>query len=56
MNEKSLNKTIRNAIKLGDMKEVKCLIGDNPESLHTMTPFRTWLQVAAKKGHFEIVE
>ncbi|MGG0412336.1 ankyrin repeat domain-containing protein [Peribacillus simplex] len=50
MDEKSLNKTIRNAIKLGNINEVKRLIGDNPESLHTMTPFGTWLHVAAKKG------
>ncbi|MFJ5771001.1 ankyrin repeat domain-containing protein [Psychrobacillus sp. NPDC093180] len=56
MDEKNLNKAIRNAIKLGDIKEVKRLIVDNPESLHTMTPFGTWLHVAAKKGHFEIVE
>ena len=56
MDEKSLNKTIRNAIKLGDINKVKRLIGDNPDSLHTMTPFGTWLHVAAKKGHFEIVE
>ncbi|MDP9739370.1 UNVERIFIED_ORG: ankyrin repeat protein [Bacillus sp. B2I3] len=56
MDEKSLNKTIRNAIKLGDNNEVKRLIGDNPESLHTMTPFGTWLHVAAKKGHLEMVE
>ncbi|MGG0412331.1 ankyrin repeat domain-containing protein [Peribacillus simplex] len=56
MDEKSLNKTIRNAIKLGDINEVKRLIGDNPESLHTMTPFGTWLHVAAKKGHCGIVE
>src|SRR5436190_1898466 len=56
MDEKSLNKTIRNAIKLGDINEVKRLIGDNPESLHTMTPFGTWLQVTAKKGHIRIVE
>lgn len=56
MEEKSINKTIRNAIKLGDINEVKRLIGDNPEFLHSMTPFGTWLHVAAKKGHFGIVE
>ncbi|MGE7184033.1 ankyrin repeat domain-containing protein [Peribacillus sp. NPDC006672] len=56
MDEKCLNKTIRNAIKLGDINEVKRLIGDNPESLHSMTPFGTWLHVAAKKGHIELVE
>ncbi|MEK3806968.1 ankyrin repeat domain-containing protein [Bacillus sp. FSL H8-0547] len=56
MDDKSLNKSIRNAIKLGDSSEVKRLIDNNPESLHTMTPFGTWLHVAAKKGHLEIVE
>ncbi|MED1436530.1 ankyrin repeat domain-containing protein [Bacillus mycoides] len=56
MDEKGLNKAIRNAIKIGDINEVKRLIGDNPESLHSMTPFGTWLHVAAKKGHFGIVE
>ncbi|WP_458354471.1 ankyrin repeat domain-containing protein [Peribacillus frigoritolerans] len=56
MDKKSVNKTIRNAIKLGNINEVKRLIGDNPESLHSMTPFGTWLHVAAKKGHFGIVE
>ncbi|PEA24132.1 hypothetical protein CN923_28325 [Bacillus cereus] len=56
MDKKSVNKAIRNAIKIGDINEVKRLIGDNPESLHLMTPFGTWLHVAAKKGHFGIVE
>ncbi|EJV57414.1 MULTISPECIES: ankyrin repeat domain-containing protein [Bacillus cereus group] len=56
MDEKSLNKAIRNAIKIGDISEVRRLIGDNPKSLHSLTPFGTWLHVAAKKGHFGIVE
>lgn len=56
MDEKSLNKTIRNAIKLGDINEVKRLIDVYPESLHSMTPFGTWLHVAAKNGHFVIVQ
>ncbi|KMN45578.1 ankyrin repeat domain-containing protein [Bacillus sp. LK2] len=56
MDEKILNKAIRNAIKIGDINEVKRLIGDNPESLHSMTPFGTWLHVAAAHGHLEIVE
>lgn len=56
MDKKIVNKTIRNAIKIGDINEVKHLIDDNPESLHLMTSFGTWLHVAAKKGHFEIVE
>ncbi|MGX5540981.1 ankyrin repeat domain-containing protein [Bacillus wiedmannii] len=56
MDKKIVNKAIRNAIKLGDTSEVKQLIGDDNEILNTMTSFCTWLHVAAKKGHLEIVE
>ncbi|MDM5312630.1 ankyrin repeat domain-containing protein [Peribacillus frigoritolerans] len=56
MDKKSVNKAIRNAIKLGDINEVIQLIGDDKEILGTMTSFGTWLHVAAKKGHFGIVE
>ncbi|WP_367888110.1 ankyrin repeat domain-containing protein [Bacillus wiedmannii] len=56
MDKKIVNKAIRNAIKLGDTSEVKQLIGDDNEILNTMTSFGTWLHVAAKKGHLEMVE
>ncbi|PFD27833.1 hypothetical protein CN285_30200 [Bacillus cereus] len=56
MDEKSLNKAIRNAIKIGDINKVKQLIGNDKEILNTMTTFGTWLHVAAKKGHLEMVE
>ncbi|MFE4243466.1 ankyrin repeat domain-containing protein [Peribacillus butanolivorans] len=56
MDKKSVNKAIRNAIKLGDMNEVIQLIGDDKEILSTMTSFGTWLHVATKKGHLEMVE
>ncbi|MCC2380295.1 ankyrin repeat domain-containing protein [Bacillus wiedmannii] len=56
MDKKSVNKAIRNAIKLGDINEVKQLIGNDKEILNTMTSFGTWLHVAAKKGHLEMVE
>lgn len=55
MDKKSLNKAIRNAIKLGNINEVKQFIGNDKEILNTMTSFGTWLHVAAKKGHREIV-
>ncbi len=56
MDKKSVNKAIRKAIKRGDINEVKQLIGNDKEILNTMTPFGTWLHVAAKKGHLGIVE
>ncbi|MFF2592698.1 ankyrin repeat domain-containing protein [Priestia megaterium] len=56
MDQKSINKSIRNATKAGDINLVKKLIGDDIETLNTMTAFGTWLHVAAKKGHFQIVE
>ena len=56
MDKKSVNKAIRNAIKLGDINKVKQLIGNDKEILNTMTSFGTWLHVAAKRGHLEIAE
>ncbi|MBJ8030050.1 ankyrin repeat domain-containing protein [Bacillus cereus group sp. N21] len=38
------------------MHEVKQLIGNEKEILNTMTSFGTWLHVAVKKGHLEIVK
>ncbi len=49
-------KRIRNAIKQGDYDTLKMLINENPEVLNEMTPFGTWLHVAAKRGHLEIVK
>lgn len=49
-------KTIRNAIKLGDINEVQQLIDDNKETLNIMTAFGTWLHVASKQGQLEIVK
>ncbi|WP_425495272.1 ankyrin repeat domain-containing protein [Paenibacillus tengchongensis] len=49
-------KEIRNAIKDDDIQEVKRLIGYDKEILNTMTAFGTWLHVAAKKGHLDIVK
>lgn len=51
-----INKEIRNAIKSNDICKVKQLMDTNNEVLNVVTPFGTWLHVAAKKGRFEIVE
>lgn len=47
---------MRNAIKQDDLNQVKQLLDKNNEILNTMTPFGTWLHMAAKKGHLEIVK
>lgn len=56
MDKKSVNKAIRTAINLGDINEVKKIIGDDKEILNTMTSFGTWLHIAAKTGRLEIVK
>ncbi|MCE4091948.1 ankyrin repeat domain-containing protein [Priestia megaterium] len=56
MEKNSVNKAIRNAIKRGNINSVKELIGKDKKILHTMTPFGSWLHIAAKKGQMEIVE
>lgn len=56
MDKKNINKAIRNAIKLGDLNEVQQLIDGDKEILNTTTSFGTWLHVAAKQGHLEVVK
>lgn len=54
--DKMIIKGIRNAIKQGDANSLRNLINEHPEALNEMTPFGTWLHVAAKRGLLEIVE
>ena len=56
MNELELAKALREAVKAGDIGEVRSLIGQSKERLHLMTPFGTWLHMAAKSGHLELVQ
>lgn len=54
--EKEIVRTMRESIKKGDIKRVKQLLRDNQGLLNVMTPFGTWLQVAASQGQIEIVK
>lgn len=56
LDEKSVNREIRNAIKIGDIHKVKQLIGYDTKLLNTKTSFGTWLHIAAKKGNLDIVK
>lgn len=56
MNELEISKAIRDAVKAADVPRVRSLIGDSAERLHQMTPFGTWLHIAAKGGNLELVK
>ena len=56
MDQKSLAKEIRSAIKNGKIEIVENLIGVNTDILNSMTPFGTWLHVAASQGQLEIAK
>ncbi len=51
-----VQKAIRTGVKKGNLDEVKHLIGNDKERLNLMTPFGTWLHVAASAGQLHIVE
>ncbi|OHX30768.1 hypothetical protein BWGOE5_32460 [Bacillus mycoides] len=51
-----ISKEIRSAIKSGNLEKVVELIGSNIEVLHMITPFGTWLHVAASRGELNIVK
>lgn len=56
MDNKQVAIEIRSAIKKGETEKVAELIGTNTELLNLMTPFGTWLHVAASRGELNIVE
>ncbi|MBE4942223.1 ankyrin repeat domain-containing protein [Bacillus cereus] len=56
MDEKNVNREIRNAIKIGDINKVKHLIGNDTKIINTKTSFGTWLHISAKKGNLDIVK
>ena len=56
MDSKLVAKEIRLAIKKGDVERVVELIGSDTELLNLMTPFGTWLHVAASRGELNIVK
>lgn len=56
MENKQVAKEIRSAIKKGDVEKVVNLIGSDQGRLTMMTPFGTWLHVAASHGQLEIVK
>lgn len=56
MDKNKFAKDIRGAIKKGQLDILRDLLEKEPEMLTWMTPFGTWLHVAAAHGHLEIVE
>lgn len=56
MDTKMIASKIRTAIKQGNVEEVTILINSNRELLNFMSPFGTWLHVAATSGNLEIVK
>lgn len=56
MENVDITKALREAVKSGDVQQVCSIIGDSPDRLHQMTPFGTWLHIAAKSGKFEVLQ
>lgn len=56
MDNVQIAKAIRAAIKQGDTEKVFSLIGSDKARLEMITPFGTWLHVAATHGKLEIVK
>lgn len=52
----NIAKLIRSAIKRGDTLEALDLIGTDKSILEMMTPFGTWLHVAAAAGNLELTK
>lgn len=56
MDKTQISKDIRGAIKSGQLDTVRDLLEKEPEMLTWMTPFNTWLHIAAAHGHLEMIK
>jgi len=56
MDEAQLAQVIRDAILDGESKKAISLLVANPKMVDFMSPFGTWLHVAAKHGRLDLVE
>ena len=56
MFDKQVHKDIRTAIKDGNVEKVAALLDSDKDLLNVMTPFGTWLHVAASFGQFDIIK
>ncbi|MFF2342709.1 suppressor of fused domain protein [Bacillus mycoides] len=56
MDKIQISKEIRSAIKSDNLEKVVELIDSNVEVLNMITPFGTWLHVAASRGKLDIVK
>ncbi|GGA33800.1 ankyrin repeat domain-containing protein [Psychrobacillus lasiicapitis] len=56
MNKTKIAKDFRSAIKNDQLDILRDLLKKEPEMLTWMTPFGTWLHVAAAHGHLEIIK
>lgn len=56
MDKTKTAKDIRSGIKNGKLGIVRDLLEKEPEMLTWMTPFGSWLHIAAAHGHLEIIE
>jgi ankyrin repeat protein len=56
MSEKTVSYRIYHAIRSGQTEEAIRLIKSEPQELHAIGPFGTWLHFAAHEGNLELVE
>src|SRR5580692_10197229 len=56
MIDKQVHKDIRTAIKDGNIEKLMAIIGSDKDRLNMMTPFGTWLHVAASFGKLDVVK
>ncbi|EKF73640.1 ankyrin [Alcanivorax hongdengensis A-11-3] len=56
MENKEKNRSMLNAVRHGDIEKIKAILEEEPGYLHKMTPFGSWLHIAASAGQQMIAE
>lgn len=54
--DKNDYKIIKSSIKKGEIIEIKKILEEKPDLINEITPFGSWLQIAAMYGQFEIAQ
>lgn len=56
MDKKQIFKKMQIAIEENDVNQVIQIVNSQPDCINMMTPFGTWLHIAASKGKFAVVK
>lgn len=56
MEDKEKNRSMLNAVRHGDLEKIKAILEEDSDYLHKLTPFGSWLHIAASAGQKSVAK